>query len=107
MKRIMVLAVAAIMLAVAAAPAMAQTDDKAAKRAAKRAAKQEQRAQNEAAKGGGVQKAAPAQGGAVPDDTFAQKALPSSGGMPAGSVALLGTGVLLVGGGLVARRMVR
>jgi hypothetical protein len=43
----------------------------------------------------------------VPDDAFAQKALPSSGGMPAGSVALLGTGVLLVGGGLVVRRMVR
>lgn len=93
-------------IAVAAAPAMAQ-NDKAAQRAANKAAKQEQRAQNRAAKGGGVQKAAPAQGGAVPDDAFAQKALPSSGGMPAGSVALLGTGVLLVGGGLVARRMVR
>ncbi len=105
MKRIMVLAVAAIMLAVAAAPAMAQTDDKAAKRAAKRAAKQEQRAQNRAAKGD-VQKAAPAQG-AVPNNAFAQKALPSSGGMPAGNVALLGTGVLLVGGGLVVRRLVR
>lgn len=106
MKRIMILAVAAVMLTVAAAPAMAQ-NDKAAQRAANKAAKQEQRAQNRAAKGGGVQKAAPAQGGAVPDDAFAQKALPSSGGMPAGSVALLGTGVLLVGGGLVARRMVR
>lgn len=106
MKRIMILAVAAVMLAVAAAPAMAQ-NDKAAQRAANKAAKQEQRAQNRAAKGGGVQKAAPAQGGAVPDDAFAQKALPSSGGMPAGSVALLGTGVLLVGGGLMARRMVR
>jgi LPXTG-motif cell wall-anchored protein len=105
-KRIMILAVAAVMLTVAAAPAMAQ-NDKAAQRAANKAAKQEQRAQNRAAKGGGVQKAAPAQGGAVPDDAFAQKALPSSGGMPAGSVALLGTGVLLVGGGLVARRRVR
>ena len=106
MKRIMILAVAAVMLTVAAAPAMAQ-NDKVAQRAANKAAKQEQRAQNRAAKGGGVQKAAPAQGGAVPDDAFAQKALPSSGGMPAGSVALLGTGVLLVGGGLVVRRMVR
>lgn len=106
MKRTMILVVAAVMLAVAAAPAMAQ-NDKAAQRAANKAAKQEQRAQNRAAKGGGVQKAAPAQGGAVPDDAFAQKALPSSGGMPAGSVALLGTGVLLVGGGLVVRRMVR
>jgi hypothetical protein len=105
-KRIMILAVAAVMLAVAAAPAMAQ-NDKAAQRAANKAAKQEQRAQNRAAKGSGVQKAAPAQGGAVPDGAFAQKALPSSGGMPAGSVALLGTGVLLVVGGLVARRMVR
>jgi type II secretory pathway pseudopilin PulG len=106
-KRIIILAVAAVMLAVAAAPAMAQ-NDKAAQRAANKAAKQEQRAQNRAAKGAGsVQKAAPAQGGAVPDEAFAQKALPSSGGMPAGSVALLGTGVLLVGGGLVARRMVR
>lgn len=105
MKRIMILAVAAVMLAVAAAPAMAQ-NDKAAQRAANKAAKQEQRAQNRAAKGG-VQKAALAQGRAVPDDAFAQKALPPSGGMPAGSVALLGTGVLLVGGGLVARRMVR
>ena len=106
MKRIVILTVAAVMLAVAAAPAMAQ-NDKAAQRAANKAAKQEQRAQNRAAKGGGVQKAAPTQGGAVPDDAFAQKALPSSGGMPAGSVALLGTGVLLVGGGLVVRRMVR
>ena len=106
MKRIMILAVAAVMLTVAAAPAMAQ-NDKAAQRAANKAAKQEQRAQNRAAKGGGVQKAAPAQGVAVPDDAFAQKALPSSGGMPAGSVALLGTGVLLVCGGLVVRRMVR
>jgi hypothetical protein len=90
----MILAVAAVMLAVVAAPAMAQGDDKAAKRAAKRAAKQEQ-------------KAAPAQGGAVPNNAFAQKALPSSGGMPVGNVALLGTGVLLVGGGLVAHRLVR
>ena len=103
----MILAVAAVMLAVAAVPAMAQGDDKAANRAAKRAAKQEQRAQNRApADGGGVQKAAPAQG-AVPDDAFAQKALPSSGGTPASNVALLGAGVLLVGGGLVVRRLVR
>ena len=52
MKRIMILAVAAVMLAVAAAPAMAQ-NDKAAQRATNKAAKQEQRAQNRAAKGGG------------------------------------------------------
>lgn len=105
MKRIIILAVAAIMLAVAAVPAMAQGDDKAAKRAAKRAAKQEQKAQNKApANGGGVQKAAPAQG-AVQNDAFAQKALPASGGITAGNVALLGTGVLLVGGGLLIRRM--
>jgi len=101
----MILAVAAIVLAVAAVPAVAQ-NDKAANRAAKRAAKQEQRAQNKAAQGG-VQKAAPAQGGTVPGDASAKKALPSSGGMPAGNAALLGAGVLLVGGGLVAHRMVR
>ena len=105
MKRIMILAVAAVMLTLAAAPAMAQ-NDKAAQRAANKAAKQEQRAQNRAAKGA-VQKAALAQGRAVPDDAFAQKALPSSGGMPVGNAALLGAGVLLVGSGLVARRMVR
>jgi type II secretory pathway pseudopilin PulG len=104
-KRIMILAVVAVMLAVAAAPAMAQ-NDKAAQRAANKAAKQEQRAQNRAAKGGGVQKAAPAPE-VVPDGAFAQKALPSSGGMPAGKVALLGTGVLLVGGGVVALRITR
>lgn len=106
MKRIMILAVAAVMLAVAAVPAIAQTDDKAAKRAAKKAAKQEQRVQNTAPAKGGVQKAVPAQE-AVPDNAFAQKALPSSGGTSAGNVALLGTGVLLVGGGLLVRRLVR
>ena len=100
MRRIMVvLMIAAVMVAIVATagPAMAQVEDKAAARAAKkadrqaaRAAKQAQKAQNP-----GAQKAE------------AQKQLPATGGISAGSVALLGTGALLVGGGLVVRRAVR
>lgn len=85
-----VLMVAAVMVAIAATagPAMAQdpkAERKAERKAAKQAAKQAKRAQN-------------------PE---AQKQLPATGGISAGSVALLGTGALLVGGGLVVRRAVR
>jgi LPXTG-motif cell wall-anchored protein len=88
MRRIMVvLMVAAIVVAIVATagPAMAQ-DPKAERKAARKAARQAEKAQNP-----GAQK----------------QQLPATGGIPAGSVALLGTGTLLVGGGLVVRRAVR
>jgi LPXTG-motif cell wall-anchored protein len=95
-----VLMVAAVMVAIAATagPAMAQdpkAERKAERKAAKQAAKQAKRAQNPGAKNPGAQN---------PD---VQKQLPATGGISAGSVALLGTGALLVGGGLVVRRAVR
>ena len=95
-----VLMVAAVMVAIAATagPAMAQdpkAERKAERKAAKQAAKQAKRAQNPGAKNPGVQ------------NPEAQKQLPATGGISAGSVALLGTGALLVGGGLVVRRAVR
>ena len=78
MKRLaMVLMVALIMLPAVAAPAMA----KGAKKSAR-------------------QTPPPADGGQA-------KATPKTGGMPVGSVALLGGGGLLVGGGLVAARLAR
>jgi LPXTG-motif cell wall-anchored protein len=81
----MVLMVAALMLVVAAVPVMAQGDDKAARKAARQA-----------------EKAQKAQAKDTP-----KKATPSTGGTPVGSVALLGVGTLLVGGGLVAVRIAR
>jgi LPXTG-motif cell wall-anchored protein len=95
-----VLMVAAVMVAIAATagPAMAQdpkAERKAERKAAKQAAKQAKRAQNPGAKNPGAQ------------NPEAQKHLPATGGISAGSVALLGTGALLVGGGLVVRRAVR
>lgn len=93
-------------MAAAAGPGMAQTDKKAAKqaakqanRAAKQANKQAQRMQN-APGNGGVQNA-------VQDNSGAQKALPSSGGIPVGNVALLGAGALMIGGGLLVHRAAR
>lgn len=85
-----VLMIAAVVVAIVATagPAMAQdpkAERKAERKAARQAAKQAQKAQNPGA----------------------QKQLPSTGGIPAGSVALLGTGALLVGGGLVVCRAVR
>src|SRR5829696_7284581 len=90
-----VLMVAAVMVAIAATagPAMAQdpkAERKAERKAAKQAAKQAKRAQNP---------------GAESPET--QKQLPATGGIAAGSVALLVTGALLVGSGLVVRRAVR
>ena len=95
-----VLMVAAVMVAIAATagPAMAQdpkAERKAERKAAKQAAKQAKRAQNPGAKNPGAQ------------NPEAQKQLPATGGISAGRVALLGTGALLVGGGLVVRRAVR
>ena len=92
--------VAAVMVAITATagPAMAQdpkAERKAERKAAKQAAKQAKRAQNPGAKNPGAQ------------NPEAQKQLPATGGISAGSVALLGTGALLVGGGLVVRRAVR
>jgi len=92
--------VAAVMVAIAATagPAMAQdpkAERKAERKAAKQAAKQAKRAQNPGAQNPGAQ------------NPEAQKQLPATGGISAGSVALLGTGALLVGGGLVVRRAVR
>ena len=92
LKRIfVVLTVIVVVVAVAAVPAMAQNADKAAKKAAKQA-----------------QKAAVPAGGAGPNvapaNVGAQKALPSSGGMSAGNIALLGAGTLLVGGGVLLHR---
>ena len=91
MRRIMVvLMIAAVMVAIVstAGPAMAQdpkAERKAERKAARQAAKQAQKAQNPGA----------------------QKQLPATGGIAASSVALLGTGALLVGGGLVVRRALR
>jgi LPXTG-motif cell wall-anchored protein len=95
-----VLMVAAVMVAIAATagPAMAQdpkAERKAERKAAKQAAKQAKRAQNPGAQNPGAQ------------NPEAQKQLPATGGISAGSVALLGTGALLVGGGLVVSRAVR
>ena len=81
----MVLLVAVLMLVVAAVPVMAQGDDKAARKAARQSAK----AQKTQAKD-------------VP-----KKATPSTGGTAVDSLALLGVGNLLVGGGLVAVRVAR
>ena len=97
MRRMMlVLMIVAVVVATAATagPAMAQAEDKGAARAAKKADRQAARAAKKAQK-------------AAPVDASAKKALPATGGIPAGTVALLGTCALIVGGGLVVRRAVR
>ena len=83
-----------VAMAATAGPAMAQVEDRAAARAAKKAERQAARAAQKA------QKVAPA-------EASAKKALPATGGIPAGTVALLGSGALIVGGGLVVHRAVR
>jgi LPXTG-motif cell wall-anchored protein len=80
-----VLLVAVLMLVVAAVPVLAQGNDKAARKAARQAAKA-QKAQAE--------------------DT-PKKATPSTGGTSVDSLAFLGVGTLLVGGGIVAIRSAR
>jgi type II secretory pathway pseudopilin PulG len=92
-----VLMVLAVMVAATAAPAMAQDANKAAKQADKQANRAAKQANKQAQ---GIRKAPPANSGT-------QKMLPSSGGIPAGTVALLGAGILLVGGGLLARRLMK
>ena len=63
--------------------------------AANKAARQaENQAQSGTGRGAQARYVAPSRGGT-------QKALPSSGGMPAGNIALLGAGALLVGGGIL------
>jgi LPXTG-motif cell wall-anchored protein len=83
---IVVLMIAAVVVAMVATagPALAQ-DPKAERKAARKAARQAQKALNPGA----------------------QKQLPASGGIPGGNAALLGTGALLVGGGILVRRAVR
>ena len=87
----LVLMIVAVVVAMAATagPAVAQVEDKAARAAkkAERAAKQAERA--------------------APADASAKKELPASGGISAGTIALLGSGALAVGGGLVVHRAVR
>ena len=96
MKKLVVLvAMLAMVLIAAAAPTMAQ-DDKAAKQAQK-AAKQAQKAAKAEAK---------AAKAAQPSDKI--KEMPKSGGVPIDASLLgLGAGVLLVGGGLLVRKVTR
>ncbi len=85
MRRItLVLMVAIVMLVAVAVPAMAQGDDKAARKAAKQEQKKAQKS-----------------------DSGPKKATPETGGLAPVDAALLGVGVLLVGGGLVAYRIAR
>ncbi len=96
LKRILVVfAAVAVMVATVAVPAMAQNADKAANRAANKAARQAEKQAQRAAKAGN------ASSNVAPASEGTQKALPSSGGMPAGNIALLGAGALLVGGGIL------
>jgi len=93
-----VLGAVAVMVATAAVPAMAQNADKAANRTANKAAKQAQKqAQKAATAGSASSNVAPASGGT-------QKALPSSGDMPAGNSARLGAGTLIAGGILLYKK---
>jgi len=95
MRRItVVLTVAIVMLVTVAVPAMAQGDDKAARKAEKQAQKAEKQAQK-------AGKQAPK------TDSAPKKATPETGGFSLGSVALLGGGALLVGGGLITLRATR
>jgi LPXTG-motif cell wall-anchored protein len=96
MKKLMLLvAMLAMVLIAAAAPTMAQ-DDKAAKQAQK-AAKQAQKAAKAEAK---------AAKAAQPSDKI--KEMPKTGGVPINASLLgLGAGALLVGGGLLVRRVTR
>ncbi|HEX8260439.1 MAG TPA: LPXTG cell wall anchor domain-containing protein [Rubrobacteraceae bacterium] len=96
MKKLMLLvAMLAMVLIAAAAPTMAQ-DDKAAKQAQK-AAKQAQKAAKAEAK---------AAKAAQPSDKM--KEMPKTGGVPINASLLgLGAGALLVGGGLLVRRVTR
>ena len=96
MKKLMLLAAMLAMVLIAAAtPTMAQ-DDKADKQAQK-AAKQAQKAAKAEAK---------AAKAAQPSDKI--KEMPKTGGVPINASLLgLGAGALLVGGGLLVRRVTR
>jgi LPXTG-motif cell wall-anchored protein len=94
-KLVLLVAMLAMVLIAAAAPTMAQ-DDKAAKQAQK-AAKQAQKAAKADAK---------AAKAAQPSDKM--KEMPKTGGVPINASLLgLGAGALLVGGGLLVRRVTR
>ncbi len=91
-KLMLLMAMLAMVLIAAATPTMAQ-DDKAAKQAQK-AAKQAQKAAKAEAKA------------AQPSDKM--KEMPKTGGVPINASLLgLGAGALLVGGGLLVRRVTR
>ena len=95
MKKLMLLVAMLAMVLIAAAPTMAQ-DDKAAKQAQK-AAKQAQKAAKAEAK---------AAKAAQPSDKI--KEMPKTGGVTINASLLgLGAGALLVGGGLLVRRVTR
>jgi LPXTG-motif cell wall-anchored protein len=94
-KSMLLLAMLAMVLIAAAAPTMAQ-DDKAAKQAQK-AAKQAQKAAKAEAKAAKT---------AQPSDKM--KEMPKTGGVPINASLLgLGAGALLVGGGLLVRKVTR
>jgi LPXTG-motif cell wall-anchored protein len=94
-KLVLLVAMLAMVLIAAAAPTMAQ-DDKAAKQAQKAAKQAQKSAKAEA-------KAAKA---AQPSDKM--KEMPKTGGVPINASLLgLGAGALLVGGGLLVRRVTR
>ena len=98
LKRIFVVLATAAVMVVAVAPfrLWRRMQNKAANRAANKAARQAEKQAQRAAAAGGASVA--------PANEGTQKALPSSGGMPAGPVALLGAGVLLVGSGVLLYR---
>lgn len=83
---------AMVLTAAVAVPAVAQNNDKAAKQAEK-AAKQAEKAAKQAQK--------------APSPDSAPKEMPKTGGPGSASLLALGAGTLLVGSGLLIRRMVR
>lgn len=97
MKKVMLLAalLAMVLTTAVAVPAVAQNNDKAAKQSEK-AAKQAEKAAKQAQK-------APS-----PDSApKAPKEMPKTGGPSSASLLALGVGSLLVGGGLLVRRITR
>src|SRR5215212_1715250 len=109
MRKLMMLAAMLAVAMLAASPALAQDEpavvaDAKAKTATAGGAKAEADCTDEVieAKAGGVVAKAPA-----PAPAPEKKALPPTGGSSAASLCALGAGALLVGGGLLARRVVR
>src|SRR5829696_1684179 len=119
MKKLMMLAAMLAVAMLAASPALAQDEpavvaDAKAKTATAGGAKAEADCTDEIieAKAGGVVakapcKPAPPPPKAAPAPAPKMKALPPTGGSSVASLLALGAGGLLVGGGLLARRLVR